>query len=40
MAYFSSRELAAIAMSAALWGVLNSFFSPFSFQPGAFTYFL
>ena len=32
MAYFSSREVAAIAMSAALWGVLNSFFSPLVFS--------
>lgn len=32
MVYFSSREVAAIAMSAALWGVLNSFFSPMVFS--------
>ncbi len=32
MAYFSSREVAAIAMSAALWGALNSFFSPVVFS--------
>ena len=32
MAYFNSREIAAIAILAALWGVLNSIFSPIVFS--------
>ena len=32
MAYFSTREIAAIAVLAALWGVLNSIFSPMVFS--------
>ena len=32
MAYFSSRDIVAIALSAALWGVLNSIFSPIVFS--------
>ena len=28
MVYFTSREIVAISMSAALWGVLNSIISP------------
>ena len=32
LTYFSSRELAAIAMCAGLWGVLNSIFSPTFFR--------
>ena len=32
MAYFSTREVAAITMFAALWGVLNSIFAPIVFQ--------
>lgn len=32
MAYFNSRDIAAIALSAALWGVLNSIFSPIVFS--------
>jgi len=32
MVYFSSRDIAAIAMLAALWGVLNSIFSPIVFS--------
>src|SRR5512135_227546 len=32
MGYFSSRQLAGIAIFAALWGVLNSFFSPVVFS--------
>jgi hypothetical protein len=32
MPYFRSVDLAAIALSAGLWGVLNSIFSPIFFQ--------
>ena len=32
MTYFNSRDIAAIAMCAALWGVLNSIFSPIVFS--------
>ena len=32
MAYFNSRELAAAALFAGLWGVLNGLFSPIVFQ--------
>ena len=32
MTYFNSRDIAAIALSAALWGVLNSIFSPIVFN--------
>jgi len=32
MAYFNSRDIAAIALCAALWGVLNSIFSPMVFS--------
>ncbi len=32
MVYFSSYNIAAISISAALWGVLNSIFSPIFFQ--------
>jgi hypothetical protein len=32
MAYFNSRDIAAIAILAALWGVLNSIFSPMVFS--------
>jgi hypothetical protein len=32
MTYFNSRDIAAIALSAALWGVLNSIFSPIVFS--------
>lgn len=32
MPYYNSRELAAIALFAALWGVLNSIFSPIVFS--------
>jgi hypothetical protein len=32
MTYFSSREIAAVAILAALWGVLNSIFSPIVFS--------
>jgi len=32
MAYFNSRDVAAIALCAALWGVLNSLLSPIFFQ--------
>ena len=32
MTYFNSRDIAAIAMCAALWGVLNSIFSPMVFS--------
>jgi len=32
MTYFSSREAAAIALFAALWGVLNSIFAPIVFR--------
>jgi hypothetical protein len=32
MAYFNSRNVAAIAICSALWGVLNSIFSPIFFQ--------
>jgi hypothetical protein len=32
MPYFSSRDVAAIALCSALWGVLNSIFSPIFFQ--------
>ena len=32
MTYFNSRDTAAIALSAALWGVLNSIFSPIVFS--------
>jgi hypothetical protein len=32
MTYFNSRDIAAIAMCAALWGVLNSIFSPMIFS--------
>ncbi len=31
MAYFNSRDLAAISLCAALWGVLNAIFSPIFF---------
>jgi hypothetical protein len=32
MTYFNSRDIAAIALCAALWGVLNSIFSPIVFS--------
>ena len=32
MTYFNSREIAAIALFSALWGVINSIFSPIVFQ--------
>jgi hypothetical protein len=32
MAYFNSRDIAAMALCAALWGVLNSIFSPIVFS--------
>ena len=32
MAYFTSRDVAAIALCSALWGVLNATLSPFFFQ--------
>lgn len=32
MPYFKSRDVAAIAIGAALWGVLNSVFSPIVFN--------
>jgi len=32
MTYFNSRDIAAIALCAALWGVLNSVFSPIFFR--------
>ena len=32
MTYFNSRDIAAIAICAALWGVLNSIFSPMVFS--------
>ncbi len=32
MNYFNSREIAAIALSSALWGVLNSIFAPIVFR--------
>ena len=32
MVYFTSHNIAAISISAALWGVLNSIFSPIFFQ--------
>jgi hypothetical protein len=32
MTYLKTREVAAIALGAALWGVLNSFFSPMVFS--------
>lgn len=32
MAYFSTREVAGIALLAALWGVLNSIFAPIFFR--------
>ena len=32
MAYFNTREIAAITMFAALWGVLSSIFAPIVFQ--------
>jgi hypothetical protein len=32
MAYFKTRDIAAIAIGAALWGVLNSIFSPLVFS--------
>jgi len=32
MAYFNTREIAAIALFAALWGVLNSIFAPIVFR--------
>ena len=32
MPYFNSRDVAAIALCSALWGVLNSIFSPVFFQ--------
>ena len=32
MTYFNSRDIAAIAMCASLWGVLNSIFSPLVFS--------
>jgi hypothetical protein len=32
MAYYNSRDIAAIAILAALWGVLNSIFSPMVFS--------
>jgi len=32
MVHFSSRDIAAISLCAALWGVLNSVFSPIFFQ--------
>jgi len=32
MTYFNSRDVAAIALCSALWGVLNSIFSPIFFQ--------
>jgi hypothetical protein len=32
VAYFSSRDVVAISISAALWGVFNSVFSPIFFQ--------
>jgi len=32
MPYYSSREIAAVALFAALWGVLNSIFSPIVFR--------
>jgi len=32
MTYFNTRDIAAIAMISALWGVLNSIFSPIFFQ--------
>ena len=32
MPYYSSREIAAVALLAALWGVLNSIFSPIVFR--------
>src|SRR4030042_4863674 len=32
MTYFSSRQLAAVALFAGLWGVLNSIFSPIVFR--------
>jgi hypothetical protein len=32
MGYFKSTDIAAIALSAALWGVLNSIFAPIVFQ--------
>jgi len=32
MVYFTSKDIAAIALCAALWGVLNSVFSPIFFQ--------
>jgi signal transduction histidine kinase len=32
MTYFNSRDIAAIALCAALWGVLNSIFSPMVFS--------
>ncbi len=32
MAYLKTREVAAIALGAALWGVLNSIFSPMAFS--------
>ena len=32
MPYFNSKDIAAIALSAALWGVLNAIFSPIFFR--------
>lgn len=32
MTYFNTREVAAIAIFAALWGVLNSIFTPIVFR--------
>jgi hypothetical protein len=39
MAYFNTRDIAAISMCAALWGVLNSIFAPIFFSMSHLPFF-